>query len=139
MKVLFVCTGNTCRSPMAEYIARDEAEKRGIDAVFSSAGLFPGSRLSSGARAAIKKLTGIDASHDPRPVTNKDFEQADLVIGISSSHAGAIRNLFGDREGLISMPEDIPDPFGCDDEEYLACAEKIKEGIIKLFEDGIIH
>ena len=140
MKVLFVCTGNTCRSPMAEFIARYEAKKRGIGAEFSSAGLAPGVALSEGARAAVRELTGAEPEgHQPRRVTKQMFDGADLVIGLTQDHAGMLRAVFGDRPGLIAMPEDVPDPFGGDADEYRSCAEAIREGIARLMDGGVIR
>ncbi len=124
---------------MAEWIARSEAKKRGLNAEFGSAGISPGLRMSENARAAVKAITGEDAGHEPRQITRELFDSADLVIGLTQAHAGLLRAVFGDKDGLIAMPDDVPDPFGGDEDEYLACAEAIRAGIIKLMDGGVIR
>ena len=126
---LFVCTGNTCRSPMAQALWR----ARGHEAM--SAGLYAmdGSCASSGARNAMK-LMGLDLSHHrAQRVTEALMRSADKVVGISQRHALALMQQFPQYADKISaMPRDIADPFGGDDDDYLRCAEDIRHALDQL-------
>ncbi|MCQ2378092.1 MAG: hypothetical protein MJ016_02640 [Victivallaceae bacterium] len=118
MKVVFICTGNTCRSPMAElYVA---SRLKG-DARFeiASAGLatYGGSRISPAAGAVLKKL-GIDPSFfRSRPATLEMLRSSDLVVAVIQTvpeKAPAIRLLAEFSGG----DADVPDPFGGDQSTY---------------------
>ena len=128
---LFVCTGNTCRSPMAETLSRS----MGHHAL--SCGLYAheGSGASSGAMHAMASR-GLDlSSHRAQPVSETLMRQADKVVGISSRHAMALQSLFPQyADKITAMPVDIPDPFSGDDDDYMACAEMIEEALKKLFQ-----
>ena len=126
---LFVCTGNTCRSPMAEVMWR----ARGHEAM--SAGLYAqdGSCASSGARNAVKHM-GLDLTrHRAQSVTEALIQTADKVVGISQRHVLALMQRFPRyADKIIAMPRDIADPFGGDDDDYLRCAEEISHALDQL-------
>ena len=126
--VLFVCSGNTCRSPMAEAIARTtlakslgvaepELERKGI--VVASAGTYamPGSRASPQAVEAAREI-GIDlARHRSRPLSVELIHQADVIYAMSGSHAAAVRSLVPGSAGKVDTLDpdgDIEDPIGSD-------------------------
>ncbi len=131
-RILFVCTGNTCRSPMAEVIARRQATALGWDHVeFRSAGVgaFEGSRASDGA-VRTAAAHGLDLSqHAAMPITETEASRADLILAMSPSHLMRLVDLgAGERAALLTSyagghPDDarevsIPDPIGGPDEEY---------------------
>lgn len=133
-RVLFVCTGNTCRSPMAAQILCDRAKKDSAQArlTASSAGLLaqPGAPMSDNAEAALRVL-GIEPSpHAARTVTEEMVRDADLVVGLTSAHAMQLMLRFPDAASRISaFPMDVCDPFGGDEQEYVCCAQQIAMGI----------
>lgn len=130
--VLFVCTGNTCRSPMAEVIARDLIRTRGwgwIEA--SSAGIAagPGVPATAGAEYAAA-TTGLDlAQHRSRGLTESMAASADLILAMTPWHVSAVEAMSDATEarllGEFASSDDgvahegIPDPFGSGNEIYL--------------------
>ena len=132
-RILFVCTGNTCRSPMAAALFNDFVKGEG--AVASSAGLFAaeGAPISEGALQALFSA-GIPATpennypaHRARTVSREMMEGADRVIAITASHALELTLRFPDQAAKIeAMPMDIADPYGGDSTVYLACLAALR-------------
>jgi protein-tyrosine-phosphatase len=130
-RLLFVCTGNTCRSPLAERIARREAERRGWadDVDIRSAGIaaFPGQGASDGSRTVAAE-EGLDLSdHRATLLTPELARGSDLILAMSRGHlvraeelvAGAAAVLLGDfAEDRPGEGPGVPDPFGGPIEQY---------------------
>jgi protein-tyrosine-phosphatase len=121
--LLFVCSGNTCRSPMAAAVARAALRRRGWTHVaVQSAGLaaFTGTPAAENAvRLGAEK--GLDLSgHEAQPLTPELVEWADLILGMSMSHVAGIAEMGGGaKAALITDFEEgaapgsgIADPFG---------------------------
>lgn len=121
--ILFVCTGNTCRSPLAEGIARHELERRGWQHVqVASAGVAarPGDGASAHAvRVAARHGVTLDA-HRSQPLTPELVAWADLVLPMGSSHVGSVLRMGGDDKTLTlgdfasggDRGYSVRDPFG---------------------------
>lgn len=147
MNLLFVCTGNICRSPLAEVIARAEADARGwAEVSCASAGTFalPG-QPASGPGIEVASAHGLDlAAHASRELSPELLEWADLVIGMEASHAGAAARLAPDARVRVMtdfLPADhersgggVPDPYGGDLETYAATWELLARAMRGLFD-----
>ena len=137
MHVLFVCTGNTCHSPMAAAIARAEIDIRGLSARISvdSCGLaaYPGEPASANAVTAAAELGGTLEAHRSKAATAELLESADRIVCMSPSHAAAITAALPELSGRITVFDPpIPDPFGGDLATYRRIAEALKSAIEKL-------
>jgi protein-tyrosine-phosphatase len=129
VKVLFVCTGNICRSPMAAAITRRLLDQRGVQGVdVASAGTaaWDGAPASEGAYLVTLEH-GLDVSaHRARPLTTDLVAGADLVLGMSSHHVERAEALGGKGKSHLlgayaagsAAAVQVEDPFGGDLDEY---------------------
>jgi protein-tyrosine phosphatase len=141
LNVVFLCTGNTCRSPLAAALS---VRSWGDLAVFSSAGLqaIPGEPASDGARLVAAEMGADLSGHRSRLVDAALLAEANWVIGMTRSHAAIFRARYGDRYGgrigLLGEPgvdlgrhetsaaaEEVRDPFGGEIEGYRAAGRQI--------------
>lgn len=135
MKILFVCTGNTCRSPMAAAFMNKIASENDLEVEADSAGVFATEPepASENAVAAMREY-GIDLSeHRSKQLTNELINEADLILTMTQAHKMLIEQL---AEGkLYTLLEyaggsgDISDPYGGDEEEYKAAAQEIYDAL----------
>src|SRR5437016_629807 len=152
--VLFVCTGNVCRSPMAEGIFRRAVEGRGDFRVVSAGlGAVDGHPPSPYAVQAVKEL-GIDiAGQRSRMLTPELVQQADFIFGMTHSHIDTVGLLYPQAvektfllrefdDTLDIFEKDISDPIGGSYEVYLNCRDQIEQGIASILRaqfDGARH
>lgn len=130
--ILFVCTGNTCRSVLAEYLTRKYFNEK-VD-VFS-AGLSPQhSEDAENAIYVLKSRFDVDASaHIPQGIQDYDLRQFDFVIAMDNWISNGLKKACREIPNLIVWK--ISDPYGDDLSEYGQCANTINKEIQKLFKD----
>lgn len=145
LSILVVCTGNTCRSPMAEALLKQKANEAGLsDQVhISSAGLAAGGVFpaSQGAHNVMRQR-GLDLSaHYSHQLMPQDIEVADLVLTMTKGHKQSILAFFPEaRDKVFTLPEyaginsDVDDPYGGDVRVYDACANQIAQMVDRIWE-----
>lgn len=141
MKVLFVCTGNTCRSPMAEGILREIAREKGLDIEVNSKGLavFQNSGPAENSIKVMEEI-GIDIkNHISKMLDKETVKNFDLILTMSRSHRDMIKidsnnkDVWTLKEYVHGEDLDVEDPFGGNIEIY----RRTRDEIVLLIEEMI--
>ena len=123
VKVLFVCLGNICRSPMAEYVFKDKIKKEGIEKFYIDSAATSseeiGNSIHYGTRNKLKEMNIDYGNHLARQITKQDYEKFDYIIGMEDRNIKGIKRIVGeDTENKIyklldfsKNPRDIADPW----------------------------
>ena len=129
MKILFVCTGNTCRSPIAECLLKDKLKKANVqDGEVSSCGVnvLDGEPLTPLTVEALKEIGIENASHTATIITKESVINSDLIFTMSERQKNIVNN-YNDVKKAICLKdmigEEIVDPFGKDYSFYQKAVE----------------
>ena len=137
MNVLFICTGNTCRSPMAEVIFNETFKK----ARATSRGLHiqQGSTMTSKVQLILNREYGFYENREAEQLQELDITSADVIITMTETQKREVKRRYG-GERVYSLKEmagekgDIVDPYGMDDETYTKTFREIRELVQRISE-----
>ncbi len=137
-RVLFVCTGNTCRSPMAELIFNTKAREKGIEAVAQSAGLctIEGLLIHDNSRTVLSEM-GIESDFfRSTDIYDLNLEDFDLIAGMTIEHTAQLKAMGIEPDKVIMLNGNkggIADPYGSNEATYRACRDEIVSSLDEVF------
>ncbi len=143
MNILFVCTGNTCRSPMAEGLLKALLQpEENINVLSGAISTTEGMPASANAVQVMAELEIDISKHISRNINADVLSEADLVLTMTQAHKQAIVHYFGDAFELKTQPlldyvgigGDVADPYGGSVEVYRACRDQLQRAITLLYE-----
>ena len=140
VKILFVCHGNICRSPMAEFVMKDMVKKAGVTDRFEIAscaasreeegtGIYPPAR-----RELSRHGVAFDVNHKARRITQQDLSHYDRIYYMDSRNARYLKQLFPSFDGFLSfLDRDVADPWYSGD--FSQTWEDVCEGCRNILEE----
>ena len=148
MKIMFICTGNICRSAMAEGMMRKLIKEKNIDAEVYSCGIYAetGNDPTYNAQEAASEYGADISNHRATNIRDSKIEEMDIILCATISHKQSVLYLHPELEGKVfTMKEyakldkngqdmDIKDPWGYDEFVYRKCASEIEECLKKIVE-----
>lgn len=148
MKIMFICTGNICRSAMAEGMMKKLIKENNIDAEVYSCGIYAetGDYATYNAQEAASEYDADISNHRATNIRDSKIEEMDIILCATISHKQSVLYLHPElKEKVFTMKEyakldkngqdmDIKDPWGYDEFVYRKCASEIEECLKKIVE-----
>lgn len=142
-KVMFICTGNICRSAMGHALMEKRVKELNKDITVYSSGVYAitGDNATSQAVQVMKQYSVDLLSHKATNIKDSNINSMDLILCATKNHKAAILGVYPNLKEKIytikeyaeydpnSLDQDIDDPYGCSIEMYEKCAEEIAECI----------
>ena len=145
IKIMFVCYGNICRSPMAEFMMKDLVEKKGVSDEFfiassATSKYEEGLRVHRGTRAILDRRGIYYGNKCSTPLRKEDYQNYDYFIGMDEENLENMKRILGgDPDGKISLlldytlkPRSVADPYWTGD--FSATERDVDEGTKALFD-----
>lgn len=144
MKVVFVCTGNTCRSPMAEALMKSKLQHYELDITVDSCGtnVYESEPVNHKAVEALKNL-GIEyCIHNSRQIDKNDVETADVILTMTQQQKYSIIKVYSDYKYKVftineysrDCKDDVTDPYGKSQIFYNFCVNELNTLVDELIE-----
>ena len=136
IRICFVCLGNICRSPMAEYVMKDKVNKLGLNDKFhieSRATSYEeeGNDMHHGTKEMLRLNNISFGKHSARRVEHSDIDKFDLFVCMDSSNISNLKRIVGDSSSIIKLLDrDVADPWYTGN--FKVTYSDIVEGIDKL-------
>jgi protein-tyrosine phosphatase len=152
--IVFVCTGNTCRSPLAEALCKkrladrlgctpDELPARGFSVLSAGMAAMMGGEAAAEAIEVVRGYGADLSRHESRPLSVALAAQADLLIGMTSSHVTMMSEYYprlGAEPRLLNPSgADLADPVGCPRDVYEDCARQIWQSLEALLAEEVFQ
>ncbi|AEB76942.1 low molecular weight protein arginine phosphatase [Clostridium botulinum] len=137
MEILFVCTGNTCRSCMAEVIFNEMSDVENIKAYSAGISIVPGSKTSKNAVQLVKENFNLDISNRfAQQILPEDIKKSDLILTMTEYMSEVLKDTFHEEKqkifslnSFVNINKDISDPFGGNVEMYQRTFYSLKKSI----------
>ena len=146
MNIMFICTGNICRSAMAHWMLQKKVEERNKDIKVYSCGVYAenGDTPTKEAIQVMKEYNVDLTKHKATNIKNSNIEEMDIILCATLNHKNMVISMYPElKDKIFTMKEyagfpkdnlNISDPWGYGIDVYRACAKEIKECIKKAFQ-----
>ena len=140
MKIVFVCTGNMCRSPMLKFMFESYLVRTGVrDIEVDSAGTMHHEKPMSEFAASVLDMRGVArGEHISKFCDEQVLENVDFVFTMTREHADILKGLYGDKYNIIPLADiigwDVPDPYNKGLKAYIETYEILDAALPKIYE-----